>query len=86
MNRAELTIEELAQRLDVHVDIARRAAESLLANGLIEEAPPSSMIIDYCHCGAMGDDGHTFGCIMERMKRVPHSSASLPARGESDHG
>lgn len=62
-----LTIEEFAQRLDVHV-------------------PQSGVEIDYCHCGAIGEEGHTFACIMERMKRGPYSSASLPARGESDHG
>ncbi|WP_169054840.1 hypothetical protein [Azospirillum sp. TSA2s] len=39
-----LTIEELAQRLDVHVDIARRAAENLLAKGLIEEVPQSAAL------------------------------------------
>lgn len=37
-----LTIEELAKRLDVHVDIARRAAENLLAKGLIEEMPQAA--------------------------------------------
>ena len=25
--------------------------------------------IDYCHCGAMGSEGHTLSCIMEQMKR-----------------
>lgn len=39
----KLTIEELAQRLDVHVDVVRKAAESLLAKGLIEEVPPSEL-------------------------------------------
>lgn len=44
MNRADLTIEELAQRLDAHVDVVRKAAENLLAKGLIEEVPQSAAV------------------------------------------
>lgn len=31
--------------------------------------PQHDMTIDYCHCGAMGDDGHTLGCVLEIIKR-----------------
>ena len=38
-------------------------------NEIIPVQPAIKGEIDYCHCGSMGDEGHTFDCMIEQLKR-----------------
>lgn len=69
----------------------RLRAPPMKAVVVAEPSPPLSLPmpaplsgdLDYCHCGSMGDEGHTLSCVLEQRNRRP---AQVPLPIPDDEG
>ena len=55
-------------------------------NEIIPVQPALDGEIDYCSCEAIGNEGHTFDCIMEQIRRKNIYAASAAASANFREG